>query len=150
LKVKNIGKRITALSLCCLVGAAAGVAANYFGEKTQSSFDISTATSEELLRLCQDDEFLSKIDGTEIDGTWFSSEEMKIRTNENGDTYGGAYFVKHAKLDVDLISAIGRNGAEGYILRSSLPWGNDLGDCVPPDENPVYASDGVTLLDYMS
>lgn len=115
-------------------------------EETRSGYDVSELTSEELLLSCQDNEFLSEIDGTRIDKIWFSSEEMKIGTNENGNTYGEALFVKHAGLDVDLISAIGKNGVTGYIWRSSLP-GNE--NYVPANEVPIYANDGVTVIDSM-
>ena len=48
--------------------------------------------------------------------------------------------------DVDMISAIGKNGTEGYIKVSDLP--QNIPDYVPHDhEIPVYASDGVTVID---
>ena len=49
------------------------------------------------------------------------SEENQIHTNSVGETYGEAMAVKHLNVDVDLISAIGKNGAEGYIKTSDLP-----------------------------
>lgn len=74
------------------------------------------------------------------------SEENQIHTNSVGETYGEAMAVKHLNVDVDLISAIGKNGAEGYIKTSDLP--HNIPDYVPYDhEIPVYENDGVTVID---
>ena len=54
--------------------------------------------------------------------------------------------VKYLKADVDLISAVGKNGVEGYIKTSDLP--HTFPDYVPYDhEIPVYENDGVTVID---
>lgn len=75
-----------------------------------------------------------------------STEEKQIHTNAAGETYGEALVVKYLNEDVDMISAIGKNGTEGYIKVSDLP--QNIPDYVPHDhEIPVYASDGVTVID---
>lgn len=79
-------------------------------------------------------------------GVDLSTEEKQIHTNAAGETYGEALVVKYLNEDVDMISAIGKNGTEGYIKVSDLP--QNIPDYVPHDhEIPVYASDGVTVID---
>lgn len=79
-------------------------------------------------------------------GVDLSTEGKQIHTNAAGETYGEALVVKYLNEDVDMISAIGKNGTEGYIKVSDLP--QNIPDYVPHDhEIPVYASDGVTVID---
>lgn len=79
-------------------------------------------------------------------GVDLTSEEKQIHTNAAGDTYGEAMVAKYLDEDVDLISAIGKNGKEGYIKTADLP--HNIPDYVPYDhEIPVYESDGVTVID---
>lgn len=79
-------------------------------------------------------------------GVDLSTEEKQIHTNAAGETYGEALVVKYLNEDVDMISAIGKNGTEGYIKVSDLP--QNIPDYVPHDQEiPVYASDGVTVID---
>lgn len=79
-------------------------------------------------------------------GKNLTSEQKEIHTNSAGETYGEAMVVKYLKADVDLISAVGKNGVEGYIKTSDLP--HNIPDYVPYDhEIPVYENDGVTVID---
>ncbi|WP_154658816.1 hypothetical protein [Agathobaculum desmolans] len=79
-------------------------------------------------------------------GVDLTTEEKQIHTNADGGTYGEAMVVKYLNEDVDMISAIGKNGTEGYIKTSDLP--HNIPDYVPHDHDiPVYASDGVTVID---
>ena len=72
--------------------------------------------------------------------------ETNVISHAAGETYGEALVVKYLNEDVDMISAIGKNGTEGYIKVSDLP--QNIPDYVPHDhEIPVYASDGVTVID---
>ena len=48
-------------------------------------------------------------------GVDLSTEEKQIHTNAAGETYGEALVVKYLNEDVDMISAIGKNGTEGYL-----------------------------------
>ena len=56
-------------------------------------------------------------------GVDLSTEEKQIHTNAAGETYGEALVVKYLNEDVDMISAIGKNGTEGYseLLGNKLP-----------------------------
>ena len=66
-------------------------------------------------------------------GVDLSTEEKQIHTNAAGETYGEALVVKYLN-------------EEGYIKVSDLP--QNIPDYVPHDhEIPVYASDGVTVID---
>ena len=79
-------------------------------------------------------------------GVDLSTEEKQIHTNAAGETYGEALVVKYLNEDVDMISAIGKNGTEGYIKVSDLP--QNIPDYVPHDhEIPVYASDEMCIRD---
>lgn len=79
-------------------------------------------------------------------GKNLTSEQKEIHTNSAGETYGEAMVVKYLKADVDLISAVGKNGVEGYIKTSDLP--HNIPDYVPYDhEITVYENDGVTVID---
>lgn len=162
---KNMIKRLVSLLLCsaiCVVAAAA--ADNWQYSKSSTGVTASTgqasgagtytaqgttyyATSSnrdmETLELeSVDYKTLVRANG----GKNLTSEQKEIHTNSAGETYGEAMVVKYLKADVDLISAVGKNGVEGYIKTSDLP--HNIPDYVPYDhEIPVYENDGVTVID---
>lgn len=76
----------------------------------------------------------------------FTADELEVKTNSLNQSYGEAFVAKKMNLDLDLISAVGQNGVEGYIYSSELP--HNIANYVPYDhEINVYASDGITVVD---
>lgn len=76
----------------------------------------------------------------------FTADEREVKTNSLNQSYGEAFVAKKMNLDLDLISAVGQNGVEGYIYSSELP--HNIANYVPYDhEINVYASDGITVVD---
>lgn len=130
MKFQNkIVKRLVSILLCGSICVVAAVAVSY-----------SPWTSTELESV---DYYMAVRANGGVD---LSTEEKQIHTNAAGETYGEALVVKYLNEDVDMISAIGKNGTEGYIKVSDLP--QNIPDYVPHDhEIPVYASDGVTVID---
>lgn len=130
MKFQNkIVKRLVSILLCGSICVVAAVAVSY-------SPWTSTVTGMSNINMAV------RANG----GVDLSTEEKQIHTNAAGETYGEALVVKYLNEDVDMISAIGKNGTEGYIKVSDLP--QNIPDYVPHDhEIPVYASDGVTVID---
>lgn len=130
MKFQNkIVKRLVSILLCGSICVVAAVAVSYSPMKT--------------LELESVDYYMAVRANGGVD---LSTEEKQIHTNAAGETYGEALVVKYLNEDVDMISAIGKNGTEGYIKVSDLP--QNIPDYVPHDhEIPVYASDGVTVID---
>lgn len=75
--------------------------------------------------------------------------------NEDGLTYGSDYYANSIESSPDLIQAIGKNGVEGYVYSKDMNL--DLNTLEAVQEYissgqsdltiPVYANDGVTIVD---
>ena len=75
-----------------------------------------------------------------------------IFVNENGYTMGNATTEDSSEIrDLDFYSAIGVNGKKGYIRASEMNGPETLDEAAAYDDSskdiPVYASDGVTVID---
>lgn len=149
MKFQNkIVKRLVSILLCGSICVVAAVAVSY-------SPWTSTVTGNGTTWYKGSDGEMKTLELESVDyymavrangGVDLSTEEKQIHTNAAGETYGEALVVKYLNEDVDMISAIGKNGTEGYIKVSDLP--QNIPDYVPHDhEIPVYASDGVTVID---
>lgn len=144
MKFQNkIVKRLVSILLCGSICVVAAVAVSY-------SPWTSTVTGMSNIKYHGRTSELESVDYYMAvranGGVDLSTEEKQIHTNAAGETYGEALVVKYLNEDVDMISAIGKNGTEGYIKVSDLP--QNIPDYVPHDhEIPVYASDGVTVID---
>lgn len=141
MKFQNkIVKRLVSILLCGSICVVAAVAVSYSPwTSTVKGSDGEMKT----LELESVDYYMAVRANGGVD---LSTEEKQIHTNAAGETYGEALVVKYLNEDVDMISAIGKNGTEGYIKVSDLP--QNIPDYVPHDhEIPVYASDGVTVID---
>lgn len=149
MKFQNkIVKRLVSILLCGSICVVAAVAVSY-------SPWTSTVTGMSNIKYQGSDGEMKTLELESVDyymavrangGVDLSTEEKQIHTNAAGETYGEALVVKYLNEDVDMISAIGKNGTEGYIKVSDLP--QNIPDYVPHDhEIPVYASDGVTVID---
>lgn len=140
MKFQNkIVKRLVSILLCGSICVVAAVAVSYSPWTSTKGSDGEMKT----LELESVDYYMAVRANGGVD---LSTEEKQIHTNAAGETYGEALVVKYLNEDVDMISAIGKNGTEGYIKVSDLP--QNIPDYVPHDhEIPVYASDGVTVID---
>lgn len=138
MKFQNkIVKRLVSILLCGSICVVAAVAVSYSPWYKGSDGEMKTLELESV------DYYMAVRANGGVD---LSTEEKQIHTNAAGETYGEALVVKYLNEDVDMISAIGKNGTEGYIKVSDLP--QNIPDYVPHDhEIPVYASDGVTVID---
>lgn len=76
--------------------------------------------------------------------------------NASGQTYGPAPFANSPEEEPDLISALGENGMEGYVLKEELdgPQPNTPEEAIEYMRNlpeyriiNLYASDGITVID---
>lgn len=149
MKFQNkIVKRLVSILLCGSICVVAAVAVSYSPWTStvtgMSNIKYHGRTGEmKTLELESVDYYMAVRANGGVD---LSTEEKQIHTNAAGETYGEALVVKYLNEDVDMISAIGKNGTEGYIKVSDLP--QNIPDYVPHDhEIPVYASDGVTVID---
>jgi len=77
----------------------------------------------------------------------------EVQVNENGEIYGSDYFLSQIGVQPDLISAVGENGADGYVKRTDLePYFNTPEELADFDQNdalhiiPLYLSDGETII----
>lgn len=153
MKFQNkIVKRLVSILLCGSICVVAAVAVSY---SPWTSTGKGTYTAHGTTWYKGSDGEMKTLELESVDyymavrangGVDLSTEEKQIHTNAAGETYGEALVVKYLNEDVDMISAIGKNGTEGYIKVSDLP--QNIPDYVPHDhEIPVYASDGVTVID---
>lgn len=168
MKFQNkIVKRLVSILLCGSICVVAAVAASYSGPVANGALSTGitattggasgkgTYTAHGTTWYKGSDGEMKTLELESVDyymavrangGVDLSTEEKQIHTNAAGETYGEALVVKYLNEDVDMISAIGKNGTEGYIKVSDLP--QNIPDYVPHDhEIPVYASDGVTVID---
>ena len=81
-----------------------------------------------------------------------TQDKDAIFVNENGYTMGNATTEDSAEIrDLDFYSAIGVNGKKGYIRASEMNGPKTLDEAATYDDSskdiPVYASDGVTVID---
>lgn len=151
MKKKRIGIIALMLSSALIISASATITAStgqasgagtYTAQGTTYYATSSNRDMETLELESVDYKTLVRANG----GKNLTSEQKEIHTNSAGETYGEAMVVKYLKADVDLISAVGKNGVEGYIKTSDLP--HNIPDYVPYDhEIPVYENDGVTVID---
>lgn len=145
MKFQNkIVKRLVSILLCGSICVVAAVAVSYSPWTSHGTTWYKGSDGEmKTLELESVDYYMAVRANGGVD---LSTEEKQIHTNAAGETYGEALVVKYLNEDVDMISAIGKNGTEGYIKVSDLP--QNIPDYVPHDhEIPVYASDGVTVID---
>lgn len=146
MKFQNkIVKRLVSILLCGSICVVAAVAVSYSPWTSTHGTTWYKGSDGEMktLELESVDYYMAVRANGGVD---LSTEEKQIHTNAAGETYGEALVVKYLNEDVDMISAIGKNGTEGYIKVSDLP--QNIPDYVPHDhEIPVYASDGVTVID---
>ena len=81
-----------------------------------------------------------------------TQDKDAIFVNENGYTMGNATTEDSSEIrDLDFYSAIGVNGKKGYIRASEMNGPKTLDEAATYDDSskdiPVYASDGVTVID---
>lgn len=81
-----------------------------------------------------------------------TQDKDAIFVNENGYTMGNATTEDSSEIrDLDFYSAIGVNGKKGYIRTSEMNGPKTLDEAATYDDSskdiPVYASDGVTVID---
>lgn len=90
-------------------------------------------------------------------------EPAEYKVNSNNMTYGIASLASNSEELPDLISAVGNNGVNGYILKSDFNIGNPTSPEAVDEymemkkkmkeqgingfEVPLYAEDGVTVVD---
>lgn len=75
--------------------------------------------------------------------------------NEDGLTYGSDYYANSIESSPDLIQVIGKNGVEGYVYSKDMNLDLNTLEAVEEYINsgqsdltiPVYANDGVTIVD---
>lgn len=83
------------------------------------------------------------------------TESISIELNAAGEIYGSELLLEMIGVEPDLISAVGQNGAEGYIKRTDLDYNlpSNPAEAMEYMANrparrtiPLYAEDGVTVL----
>lgn len=79
----------------------------------------------------------------------------QFEVNTNGQTFGSGLDARTPEEEPDLMEAIGNNGRVGYVLSADIRSPNltleqvraQLADAVPDRVVPLYAADGVTVID---
>ena len=155
MKKKRIGIIALMLSSALIISASATISYASYGTETyygQALLKLYEGGEYKPLTVTRTPSMTKPTRSSMANNNQETQDKDAIFVNENGYTMGNATTEDYAEIrDLDFYSAIGVNGKKGYIRASEMNGPKTLDEAATYDDSskdiPVYASDGVTVID---